>query len=163
MDKNLLEATRLLPCPVVLLSVGTKGKQDAMTATAMFVAEDVPLLTVSVAKSSTCHKLIEETGEFALNIASAVQVGLAKQLGASHGAKVDKFKKFSIGTEKATQIASPLIAGSSANFECKVITSSAAANYTVYLAQVVAYKAADAPQPLSWYQNKYFGFGKQVK
>ena len=163
MDKNLLEATRLLSCPVVLLSVGTKEKKDAMTATAMFVAEDVPLLTVSVAKSSTCHKLIEEVGEFALNIASADQVGLAKKLGASHGDTVDKFMKFKITAEKASQIQSPLIAGSSANLECKVITSSTAANYTVYLAQVVAYKAGDVKNPVSWYQNKYFALGKQAK
>ena len=70
MNENPLKATRLIPCSVVLLSVGTEEKQDAMTATAMFVSEDPPLFTVSVAKNIVSHDLIERAGEFALNVVS---------------------------------------------------------------------------------------------
>lgn len=162
MAKKLLKATRLVPCSVVLLSVKTKEKQDAMTATATFVSEDPPLCTVSVAKHIVSHDLIERAGEFVLNVASTEQGELAKKLGSTHGRRVDKFKKFNIKKEKATSIKSPMIKNSYANIECRVITSMTAATYTIYLAEVVAYKVNDKLKPMAWFDNKYFALGDQV-
>ena len=162
MEKNLLNATRLVPCSVVLLSAGTKDEKDAMTATAMFVAENLPLLTISLSKKSTCHDLIEKAGECALNVASTGQVALAKKLGAAHGRDVDKFKEYDIPVEKASKIKSPLIGGSFANLECKVITSHQAGNYIVYLVEVVAFKVDAEQVPIAWHQNKYFALNKEV-
>ena len=47
----------ILPCAVTLLSAGTKEKRDAMTATAMFVSEDLPLVVVSV-KSAVKSRMV---------------------------------------------------------------------------------------------------------
>ncbi len=163
MANKLLKASRTVPCSVVLLSVGTKEKQDAMTATAMFVSENPSLLTVSVAKQIVSHDLIEAAGEFVLNVASTDQVGLAKKLGATHGRRVDKFKKFNISTQKATSVKSPMIKGSYANLECRVITSITASTYTVYLAEVVACKTDDKLQPAAWFNNKYFSLTEEVR
>ena len=96
MEKKLLQVGRLVPSSVTLLSVATKEKQDAMTASAMFVSEDPPLLVISVAKNIVSHDLIEKAGEFVLNVASTNQVKLAKQLGFTHGRELDKFKKLSV-------------------------------------------------------------------
>jgi flavin reductase (DIM6/NTAB) family NADH-FMN oxidoreductase RutF len=156
MEKKLLQVGRLVPSSVTLLSVATKEKQDAMTASAMFVSEDPPLLVISVAKNIVSHDLIEKAGEFVLNVASTNQVKLAKQLGFTHGRELDKFKKFRISKGKASKIKSPLIKGSFANIECRVITSLSAANYIVYLAEVVAYKVDSKLTPIAWYQNRYF-------
>ena len=162
MGKKIIEATQLVPCSVVLLSVKSKGKQDAMTATATFVAENLPLLMVSVSKESTCHELIEESGELALNVASVDQVGLARKLGATRGREIDKFKEFNIDIEPATRIDAPLITGSLANLECKVITSMPASNYVVYLVEVVAHKSDEAKVPIAWYNNRYFSLDNGV-
>jgi len=97
-----------------------------------------------------------------LNVASVDQVGLARKLGASHGSKIDKFKEFNIDTEPATRIDAPLIAGSLANLECKVITSVPASNYAVYLVEVVAHKADGAKVPIAWYNNRYFSLDKEA-
>ncbi len=107
--ENVAGVSRLLPSSVTLLTVGTKKEQDAMTASAMFVSETPPLLTVSVAKHIVSHDLIEKAGEFALNVATAAQVKLARQLGFTHGSQVDKFKRFAIRTTRANKIRSPLI------------------------------------------------------
>jgi flavin reductase (DIM6/NTAB) family NADH-FMN oxidoreductase RutF len=149
MKKNLLQISRLIPCSVALLTVGTKEKQDAMTASTMFVSENPLLLTVSVAKHIVSHDLIEKAGEFVLNLASTNQVKLARQLGFTHGSEVDKFKRFGIHKEKATRIRSPLIKGSFANIECEVITSLSTTNYIVYLAKVVAYKIDNQLTPIA--------------
>lgn len=156
MAKKSTHATRIVPCSVVLLSVGTKEKQDAMTATAMFVSEDPPLFVVSVAKHIVSHELIESAGEFVLNVASTDQIDLAKKLGASHGKKVDKFAKFKIPTGKATKLKSPTIEGSFAHLECRVITSMSAASYTVYLAEVIDHKINNKLRPIAWFDDKYF-------
>jgi len=162
MKKNLLPISRLLPCSVTFLSVGTKGKQDAMTASAMFVCEDPPLLTVSVSKQIISHDLIEKAGEFVLNVASTNQVKLARQLGFTHGREVDKFKRFNIRKEKARKVGSPLVKGSFAHLECKVITSLSAANYIVYLAEVVANKVENKLIPMAWFGNKYFALEEEI-
>ena len=162
MKKNLYEIGRQLPCPVTLLTVATRGKQDAMTASAMFVSENPPLLVVSVAKHIVSHDLIEKAGEFVLNVASTNQIRLAKQLGFTHGREIDKFKKFNIRKEKASKIESPLIKDSFANIECKVITSISAANYIVYLAEVVAYKVHNKQIPVAWYRNQYFALKEEI-
>ena len=163
MEKQLKEVTRLVPCSVVLLSVSSKDSRDAMTATATFVAEDLPLLMVSVSKESTCHELIEKSGELVLNVASTEQVDLAKKLGATHGKDVDKFEAFNIETEPASQVAAPLISGSLANIECKVVTSMPASNYIVYLVEAVAQKADNSKKPMAWYNNRYFSLDQEAR
>jgi len=163
MKKELSGISRLLPCSVTLLTVGVRGKQDAMTASAMFVSENPPLLTVSVAKHIVSHDLIEQAGEFVLNVASSNQVKLARQLGFTHGREMDKFKRFGLRKEKAKKVGSPLIKGSYASIECKVITSLSAANYIVYLAEVVAYKADEKQVPVAWHRNKYFSLAQEAR
>lgn len=161
MDRKKVNIGRMVPCSVTLLSVATKGKRDAMTASAMFVSEDPLLLVVSIAKDLVSHDLIEQAGEFVLNVASSEQVKLAMKLGFTHGGKVDKFKKFSISTGKGRKTKSPFIKGSFANLECKVITSLSAANYVVYLASVVAYRVDSKLTPIAWFNNKYFPLKKE--
>ena len=156
MAKKIMKATRTLPCSVVLLSVETKEEKDAMTATATFVSEDPPLVTVSVAKHIVSHDLIERAGEFVLNVASTGQVDLARHLGSNHGARVDKFKKFKIQTAKASKLKSPVIKDSFASLECRVITSMTAATYTVYLAEVVAHQVNNKLKPVTWFDNAYY-------
>ena len=162
MKKRLLEVTRVLPCSVVMLSVSAKGERDAMTATAMFVSENPPLFIVSVAKHILSHDLIEKAGEFVLNVASRNQLNLVRKVGSVHGGEVDKFKEFSIPTAKAGTVKSPLIKGSFANIECRVITSFSAGKYTLYLSEVLHHRVDDTQVPLAWYGDKYFALREEV-
>ena len=152
-----------LPCAVTLLSAGMAGKQDAMTATAMFVSEDPPLVVVSVGKNTFSHDLIEKSGEFVLNVAATGQVKLAKILGATHGAKVDKFKKFRVAVQEAESVSAPLIKGSFSHIECKVISSFPVSHYIVYLAGVTACHMDLKKVPLAWHAMKYFSLDREVK
>ncbi len=151
-----------LPCPVILLSAGTREKQDAMTATAMFVSEDPPLVVVSVGKYSFSHGLIEKTGEFVLNVAATDQVKLARLLGATHGGELDKFKEFKMGVTEGESVVPPLIKGAFSHLECKVITSYLLGHYVLYLASVSAYKVNEGKVPLAWHAQRYFSMDKEV-
>ena len=163
MKRNPSNVSHILPCSVVLLSVGDGKKKDAMTATAMFVSENPPLFVVSVDRAHLTHALIEETGQFVLNIASVSQTKLAMKLGSIHGDKVDKFKKFSIGTEKAKAVSAPIIKGSFASIECSVLTSFPVSTYTLYLASAESFKVYDALTPLVWQSNRFYSLKNEMK
>lgn len=162
MKKQKLQISRFVPCSVVLLTVAAKGKKDAMTASAMFVSEDPPLLTVSVAKHIASHDLIEQAGGFVLNLASKDQVKLARQIGFTHGKEVNKFKKFRIPKERESRFG-PSLKGSFASLECKVITSLSAANYVVYLTEVIGHKVNNELKPIAWFANKFFGLEQEIR
>jgi flavin reductase (DIM6/NTAB) family NADH-FMN oxidoreductase RutF len=118
---------------------------------------------VSVAKHHLTHALIEETGEFVLNVASSGQVKLARGLGSTHGDKVDKFKKFGIKTQTANSVAAPLILGSFANIECSVVTSFPVSGYTVYLSHVIDFRVDSTLTPLAWHFDRFYELGSEVK
>jgi flavin reductase (DIM6/NTAB) family NADH-FMN oxidoreductase RutF len=145
------------------LSAGNGTKKDAMTATSMFVSEDPPLFVVSIDRRHLTHALIEETGQFILNVASIDQVKLARGLGSIHGEKVDKFKKFAIETEKAKVVRAPIIKGSYVSIECNVITSFPVSTYTVYLANAVDFTVNKTLTPLAWHFNRYYSIKDEVK
>ena len=163
MEKRSARVSHLMPCSVVLLTAGTAEQTDAMTATCVFISEEPPLLVVSVDKHSLTHDLIEETSEFVLNIASSDQVKLARKLGAAHGKKVDKLKAFGIGTEKAAKVKAPIIKGSFAGIECKVITSFPVSHYTVYVAEAVNSKVSGKTAPVAWHRDRYFKLTEEVR
>jgi flavin reductase (DIM6/NTAB) family NADH-FMN oxidoreductase RutF len=163
MKKGMLAVSHLMPCSVVLLSAGNGTKKDAMTATSMFVSEDPPLFVVSVDRGHLTHALIEETGQFVLNVASVGQVKLARGLGSTHGNRVDKFKKFSIATEKARVVSAPVIKGSAVSIECKVIISFPVSTYTLYLADAVDFTVNKALTPLAWHFNRFYSVKDEVK
>lgn len=153
--------SRIMPCSVNLLTVASKTERDAMTAGAMFISEDPPLFVVSVQKGILAHRLIEESGQFVLNIAATEQAELARKLG--HEKAADKFTDFGIATEKAKNVSAPIIKGSFASIECKVITSFPAANFTVYVVEAVDFIFNEALSPLVWDQNRYYALGKESK
>jgi flavin reductase (DIM6/NTAB) family NADH-FMN oxidoreductase RutF len=156
MEKRKTRVSHVMPCSVTLLTAAAGGKNDAMTATCMFISEEPPLLVVSIDKRSLTHEFIEETAEFTLNIASTSQVGLAKKLGALHGKKVDKFKSLGISAEPGTKVKAPAIKGAFASIECKVITSFPVSRYTIYVAEAIDYTISEKTSPVAWHQDRYY-------
>ena len=55
-----------LPCSVVFVSTAHEGQRDIMTATAMFVSEKEPLITISVSKNHLTEQLINQSKKFTL-------------------------------------------------------------------------------------------------
>ena len=91
--------TGMLPCPAVILTVAAGERHDAMTATAVFVSENPPLLSVSVAEHLLTRELIDEAGEFVVNLATPEQVEMVRKLGSTHGGEIDKLTEFDVATQ----------------------------------------------------------------
>ena len=160
MSNNKTKVSHIMPCSVNLLTVASKTERDAMTAGAMFISEDPPLFVVSIRKDTLTHRLIEETQQLALNVASTNQVKLAKKLG--HEKAPDKFKEFGIETEKAVSVGAPIIKGSFASIECKVITSFPAGHFTVYVVEAVGYTRNKHMSPIVWDMDRYYALGVEL-
>jgi flavin reductase (DIM6/NTAB) family NADH-FMN oxidoreductase RutF len=156
MSTALNTVSRLLSCPVVFISTAHNEKRDIMTATAMFVSEQEPLLTVSVAKEHLTGKLIERSGTFTLIIASESQKELAMKLGSVRGDTGDKFELFSIRTLPAEPGKPPVPADAAAWFSCRVISRQDIDDYYVLLARVTEHVNFGNP-PLIWQNSSFFG------
>lgn len=154
--------TAMLPCPVVIVTAAAGERRDAMTATAFFVSEVPPLISVSIAAHHLTAELIQQAGEFVINVATPEQVDLVRRLGSAHGRDVDKFEKFGLSTLPSKIAAAPRLAGSYVSFECRVVGSYPAATYQLYVAEILA-DAVDTDQgPLLWHRGRFFSMGAEV-
>jgi flavin reductase (DIM6/NTAB) family NADH-FMN oxidoreductase RutF len=144
-----------LPCPVVFISVSHGEKRDIMTATAMFVSEEEPILAISVAKGHLTHRLIVEAKEFTLTIASESQKALAFQLGSMRGEE-DKFRRFAIETIPNQSGKALIPKGASAWMECEVVSDHEVDGYHLLVARVVAQGDLGNP-PMVWRGDAFFG------
>ena len=141
-----------LPCPVVFICTAHKGQRDIMTATAMFVSEKEPLLTVSVGSGHLTDRLISASETFLVAIASINQKKLAFQLGSTKGEKSDKYTRFSIQTLPENAGDGLVPAGVSAWMKCRVETSETIKGYRVITGRVVQSEDLSEP-PLVWHQD----------
>jgi len=143
-----------LPCPVVFISTAHGKKRDIMTATAMFVSEKEPLVAVSIAKEHLTAKLIKNSGQFALVIASEYQEDLVWEVGSVSGEE-DKFRKFSI-TTLPTEPGMPLVPANAASWmQCRMVTRHEADGNWVIIARVVEQRDLGHP-PIVWHKNALF-------
>jgi len=146
-----------LPCSVVFVSTAYEGRQDIMTATAMFVSEKEPLLMISVAKGHLTEQLINKSGKFTLVIAGEDQRQLAMQVGSTKGDTADKFKKFSISTESGESGDPPIPEGVAAAWMvCNVESSQDIKGYRLFIGRVVNQHDTGRP-PLVWQKDGFFG------
>ena len=145
-----------LPCAVVFLSTAHQNQRDIMTATAMFVSEKSPLVTISVARNHLSEQLINQSGKFAIVIAGEDQKQLAVQLGHTKGEAVDKFEKFSIKSSEVTSNNAHIPEGSAAWLSCDVESSQDIEGYRIFIGRVKEHKDLNVPA-LVWQKNKFYG------
>jgi len=145
-----------LPCSVVFVSSAHEGRRDIMTATAMFVSEKEPLITISVAKDHLTEQLINQAGQFTLVIAGEKQQALAIKVGSTKGEATDKFEKFSIPTESEAGGNAPVPKGAAAWMVCNVESSQDIKGYRIFIGRVVDQHDTGAA-PLIWQKDKFFG------
>jgi flavin reductase (DIM6/NTAB) family NADH-FMN oxidoreductase RutF len=157
-----VSVTGLIPCPVVILTAAAEGRRDAMAATAIFVAEVPPLVSVSLAGHYLTNELIEESGEFVVNLATSELIELVRNLGSAHGRDVDKFEIFGVETEPSETVLAPRIMGAYACLEGKVVESHSAEGYRVHTAKVSASVVHEERNPLLWHRGRYFSVGTPV-
>jgi len=109
----------LPPFPVVLVTVG----QNIMTAGAFhFYSFKPPSVMVGIMPAKHTYRLINEWGEFGINIPRADQIALVRLVGSVSGRDVDdKYSQAGVTPFQGTKIKSYLVKECPVNIECKVV------------------------------------------
>ena len=145
-----------LPCPVVFISTCLGSKTDIMTATAVFISEHERLFAFSVAKDHLTAQLLEQSGEFALVIASESQRDLVGKLGGAQGKGGSKLKEFSVEILPDRYNQPEVPAGCAAWMGCQVVSRYDVLDTYLIVGKVVEEHDQGNP-PLVWRNDKLFG------
>lgn len=131
-------STLLSPVPVVLVSCGSIEKPNLVTVGWTGIINTNPaMLYISLRPERYSHKIISETGEFAVNLVKSDMVKKVDQCGIYTGAKMDKFKKFLLTPSPATSLECPIVDESPINLECKVDRVIKLGTHDMFLAKIV--------------------------
>ena len=122
--KQIWKAGNLLnPTPVVMLSCGAKGKKPNIItlAWAGTVCSEPPMLSVSIRKERFSHHMVQESGEFVVNLVTRELARACDFCGVKSGQDLDKFAACGLTPAPAPGLTlAPLIAESPVNLSCRV-------------------------------------------
>ncbi len=92
---------------------------------------------VAIYKSHYSTKIIKDTNEFVLCLPAIQQVKDVLYCGSVHGWTEDKTKRINLKFIKSKKVKPPIIEGSIACFECKVIGKIKIEDHTLFLGKIV--------------------------
>lgn len=142
--RTLKPGTMLCPVPAVMVSCGEGDKKNIITiAWTGIVNSDPPMTYVSVRKSRHSHKLIEESGEYVINLTTEDLAFATDYCGVKSGKDVDKFKEMKLTPVAGDHVACPMIAEAPVNLECKVKEVHSYPTHDMFVAEIVAVHVND--------------------
>ncbi len=133
----------LYPLPVVLVTVSDKkGNDNVLTiAWAGTINTNPPMVSISVRKNRFSYAMLEETGEFVINLTTRNLVRATDYCGVISGKNEDKFETMHLTKNKAEHVCAPLIDESPVNIECRVFKKEDLGSHTMYMADVLCVHA----------------------
>lgn len=136
----------LNPVPAVMVSVTDKdGRSNIITvAWAGTVCTNLPMVSISVRPSRYSYKMIEDTGEFVINLTNESLVKACDYCGVVSGRDVDKFKKTGLTPIPMEHVRAMGIGESPVNMECRVTEKRELGSHTMFIAEVVGVTVDDS-------------------
>jgi flavin reductase (DIM6/NTAB) family NADH-FMN oxidoreductase RutF len=151
---NINQAYRLLhPMHTVLVScLGNAAKPNITTlAWAMPTSVNPALLAVSIAPGRHSHTLIEESGEFIVNIPTLETLQAVYTCGSLSGRSFDKFKKCALTPIPGKKVKAPAIRECIAHMECEVDGQMTTGDHTIFVGKILeAYADQGAWSDAGW-------------
>ena len=127
-----------------VITVDADGTPNIMPAGWCMICNATPLmLAVAVGMGRYTHTCLEDTAEFILAFPGEGQEGLIEQCGSCSGRDTDKFEKFGLEMEEATEVNVPLISGCPVAFECQVVSQIELEDHSIFIGEVVAAHGAE--------------------
>ena len=132
-------STSLFPCPVVMVScVGLSGKPNIITlAWAGTVCSNPPIVGIGINPKRYSFGLVEESGEFVVNIPTRNIVKEVDFCGTTSGRDVDKFSETRLTPQPAQKVKPPLILECPIIIECVVSNKILLGSHQLFLGEVV--------------------------
>lgn len=129
----------LYPIPAVMVSCGREGEKPNIitVAWAGTVCSSPAMVSVSVRPERYSYSIIQETGEFVINLTTEKLLRAADYCGVRSGRDVDKFVEMGLAPQPSLHVKAPGIAESPVNIECRVTETRALGSHDMFLAEVV--------------------------
>ena len=137
--QNWKPGNMLYPLPVVMVSCNRPGETPNIitVAWAGTICSDPAMVSISVRKERYSHSIIEETGEFVINLVTKDLVKATDFCGVRSGRDMDKFKETGLTAETSEKVGAMRIAESPVNIECVVKEVKELGSHDMFIAEVV--------------------------
>jgi len=129
----------IYPNPVVLVTtIDADNRTNIITLTLVgATCWQPPIIGIGVGKNQHSRKLIEEHGEFVVNIPKTEMLSDVEYCGLVSGRDVDKCAKTSFTLTPSSRVKPPLIKECPLNLECKVKKKIPLGSNILFLAEVI--------------------------
>ncbi|MCI8357710.1 MAG: flavin reductase family protein [Lachnospiraceae bacterium] len=174
--QNFKPGNMLYPLPAVLVSVADKkGNSNLFTvAWTGTICSDPPMVSISVRPERYSYHMIEETGEFVINLTTEALAYATDYCGVKSGKDVDKWKETGLQKVPGEKVNVPMVEESPVTLECRVTEKKELGSHHMFLAEVVAvhvdekymdetgkFHLNDA-KPLVYSHGRYLSTGKEI-
>ena len=136
----------IYPVPAVMVTVADSQGNDNIITVAWTgtICTNPPMAYISVRPERYSYHMIQETGEFVINLTTRQLAYATDFCGVKSGRAVDKFKELKLTRQKGSKVAPPMIGESPVNIECKVTECKELGSHHMFLAEVVAVHVDEA-------------------
>ncbi|RYZ69978.1 MAG: flavin reductase family protein [Lysobacteraceae bacterium] len=147
-DFPVAEVRRFLePGPIVLVSSAWKGERNIMTlGWHMVMGFEPSLLACYIWEENHSFSLIRRSRQCVINLPAAELVDTVVGIGNCSGTEGDKFERFGLTAQRATQVDAPLIGQCHSSFECKLHDGSQVGKHGLFIWEVVKAHVAATPK-----------------
>ena len=167
----------LYPLPAVMVSVGDRdGKRNIFTvAWTGTVCTNPPMAYISVRPERYSYHMIEESGEFVINLTTEKLAQAADFCGVRSGRDLDKWKECRLTERMAHSLRyAPCIEESPVNIECRVVKTEKLGSHHMFLGEVTAVQVDDAYMDengkfdlnrtglIAYSHGEYLGMGRKL-
>ena len=138
---------------LLLVSVDGNGKPNAMTIGwgTIGIIWGKPIFVVLVRPSRFTYGLIEQTGDFTVNVPPEELAEAVAFCGSASGRDVDKFKEKNLTAAPGKKVKSPIIEECLVHYECKMV------HKNDVLKEELASEIQSSSYPTGDYHRIYFG------
>jgi flavin reductase (DIM6/NTAB) family NADH-FMN oxidoreductase RutF len=162
----------LRPVPVVLVSCGHGERANIITiAWTGILCSNPPHVGIGVRPSRHSHGLIQETGEFVVNVPSEELLDEMEYCGFVSGRDADKFATQGLTPAPGSAVQTPIIAECGINIECRLAHTLPLGSHDLLIGEVVAVQLSedvldergrvdnDKLKPILFTGDEYWGLG----
>ena len=174
--ENWKPGNMLYPVPAVMVSVKRPGEKANIVTVAWAgtVCSDPAMLSISVRPERYSHDIIEETGEFVVNLVTTKLTRACDWCGVRSGRDYDKFKEMKLTEYISQYMDVPAIEESPVNIYCKVMKVEKLGSHDMFIAEVIGVTVDDeymdekgrfdlkAADLMAYSHGEYFALGKKL-
>lgn len=130
----------IYPLPAVMVSCQREGEKPNIITVAWTgtVCTNPPMVYISVRPQRYSYDILDETGEFVINLTTKELARATDYCGVRSGRDVDKFKETGLTAVEVTKVKAPLIAEAPVNIECRITEKKELGSHHMFLAEVLA-------------------------